>query len=130
VIAAEKLSNVIFVSGDLHLSCSGSGFIHAGSESLPFGFCVSSGLYSPLPFANTRSWQLPAKEVNHRIDFDLGHFQAIDFEIAQVTEQQSIAQIVIRQESNARRTFCYFVDAHGQAGMGQLLAQENLPKTA
>lgn len=130
VIAAEKLSNVIFVSGDLHLSCSGRGIMHTANDSLPFGFCVSSGLYAPLPFANTRTWQLPSRGVSHRIAFDLGLFRAIDFKIDQIVEQQSIAQIVIKHDSRGEQTFCHFVDAHGQAGMGQLLTQENIQRTA
>ncbi len=129
VIAAEKLSNVVFVSGDLHLSCSGRGFIQSANDSLPFGFCVSSGLYAPLPFANTRTWQLPSKGVSHRIAFDLGLFWAIDFKIDQIVEQQSIAQIVIKHDAHDDQTFCHFVDAHGQAGMGHLLAQEPINKS-
>ena len=61
-IARERIENVVFLSGDLHasmfcrlwLSCGGGPEVSAYSV-------VSSGLYSPYPFANTRYTELQSR---------------------------------------------------------------------
>jgi phosphodiesterase/alkaline phosphatase D-like protein len=53
-IARERIRNVVFLSGDFHCSlfCKMQ-LQHGSQEAVPAYSVVSSGLYSPYPFANT-----------------------------------------------------------------------------
>jgi phosphodiesterase/alkaline phosphatase D-like protein len=53
-IARERIRNVVFLSGDFHCSLFCEMQLQLGSrEAVPAYSVVSSGLYSPYPFANT-----------------------------------------------------------------------------
>ncbi len=51
-IASEAIQRVIFVAGDPHLSCAATMELSAGNKCVSALHIVSSGLYSPLSFAN------------------------------------------------------------------------------
>lgn len=63
VIVEHRIRNVVFVSGDLHLSAFARLTFHCNGESATAWQIVSSGLYSPMPFANAQpgdfSWNQP-----------------------------------------------------------------------
>ena len=95
VIVREGLRNVIFLSGDLHLSCHGRGHFNTPEGELPFAFCVSSGIYSPMPFANARTWDLPAPHTEHYLAINSPGLPGMSFTIEGVTEQQALARIAV-----------------------------------
>jgi len=65
VIVDQQIRHVVFVSGDLHLSSVSRLTLAHGGASVTAWQVVSSGLYSPLPFANARpvdyDWNRPIK---------------------------------------------------------------------
>jgi cholesterol oxidase len=56
LIVENRIENVVFVGGDLHISCCAKLTLRrkGGNENVSALQIVSSGLYSPLPFANAR----------------------------------------------------------------------------
>lgn len=61
-ILREKVRNVVFLSGDEHLSCHLESFISRDEVSVKIDIFISSGMYSPYPFANTMAEKLLLKD--------------------------------------------------------------------
>ncbi len=98
-----QLDNLVLLSGDFHLSCAGRAWLHPPGSvsqqeaSLSLGFCVSSGLYAPLTFANLHTWELPESFVHHRITSSLASIPTLDFVVESVTAKQSMAKIEVQR---------------------------------
>ena len=64
-IADQQIANIVFLSGDEHLSCIAQVTIGGKKGKAVIHSIHSSALYAPLPFVNTRSDQLLANESFH-----------------------------------------------------------------
>jgi len=53
-IVNGNIRNVVFVGGDLHMSCAAHLHLTAGGSTVDAWQIVASGLYAPLPFANAK----------------------------------------------------------------------------
>jgi cholesterol oxidase len=67
-IVENEIRNVVFLSGDEHLSCVAQAEIRSKNKSVPITSVHSSPLYGPFPFANSVQDDLAYED---SIDFDL-----------------------------------------------------------
>lgn len=104
IIVDNQLKNIVFLSGDYHISAAGSGSMMSDTtkEVLPFAFCVSSSLYAPMPFANYRSWNLPGRLESTTLNVSGIN---ISYAIKEISEQQSITQIEVGSKGSVSFQF-------------------------
>ena len=71
IVAEKQCRNLVFLSGDEHLSCDATVSIQAeGKDPVELHSIHRSGLYAPLPFANSRPEDLVLNETWSPMDDD------------------------------------------------------------